>query len=80
MKESYTQALHQIPIIALHIETTLLADGTYELIQDLDRDFSEAQVNAVNITEAPNPDSEESQSTDSIDTSTGKPRCIILLF
>ena len=80
MKERYTQALHQIPIIALHIETTLLADGTYELIQDLDGDFSEAQVNAVNITEAPNPDSEEPQSTDPIDTSTGKPRCTILLF
>ena len=64
----------------MHIETTLLADGTYELIQDPDRDFSEAQVNAVNITEASNPDSEEPQSTDSIDTSTGKPQCIILLF
>ena len=52
----------------------------YELIQDPDGDFSEAQVNAVNITEAPNPNSEEPQSTDPIDTTTGKPRCIILLF
>ena len=68
------------PNIASHIETTSLADGTYELIQDPDGDFFEAQVNAVNITEAPNPDSEELQSTDPIDTSTGKPRSIILLF
>ena len=57
-----------------------LADGTYELIQNPDRNFSEAQVNAVNITEAPNLDSEEPQSTDPIDTSTGKPRSIIILF
>ena len=80
MKESYTQALHQIPIIALHIETTLLADGTYELIQDPDGDFSEAQVNTVEITEALNSNSEEPQPTDFIDIDTGKPRCIILLF
>ena len=52
----------------------------YELIQDPDGDFSEAQVNAVNITEAPNSDSEDPKSTDSIDISEGKPRCIILLF
>ena len=52
----------------------------YELIQDPDGDFSEAQVNAVNITEAPNPNSEEPQSTDPIDTTPGKPRCIIILF
>ena len=62
------------------METTSLADGTYELIQDPDGDFSEAQVNTVEITEVPNSDSEEPQHTDSIDTSSGKPRCIILLF
>ena len=64
----------------MHIETTSLADGTYELIQEPDEDFSEAQVNTVEITEVSNSDLEESQYTDSIDTSTGKPRCIILLF
>jgi len=64
----------------LHIETISLADGTYELIHELDEDFSKAQVNTVEITEAPNSDSEEPQPTDSIDTSTSKPRCIILLF
>ena len=64
----------------MHIETTSLADGTYELIQDLDRDFSETQANVVEITEVPNSDSEEPKPTDSIDTTEGKLRCIILLF
>ena len=42
VKESYTQAPHYFPIIASHIETTSLADGTYELIQEPDEDISEA--------------------------------------
>ena len=68
------------PNIAFHIEVTPLADGTYELIQEPDGDFSEAQTNIVELTEAPNSDSKEPKSTDPIDTSTGKPRCINLLF
>ena len=64
----------------MHIETTSLVDGTYEFIQELDGVFSEAQANIVNLTEAPNFDSEEPRSTNSIDTDTDKPRCIILLF
>ena len=64
----------------MHIETTSLADGTYEHIQELDGDFSDAQINAAELTEIPNLDSEEPRFTDSIDTSTGKPRSIILLF
>ena len=67
-------------IIAFHIEVTPLADGTYELIQEPDGDISEAQANVVELTEAPNSDSEEPKPTDPIDTTTGKPRCIILLF
>ena len=62
------------PTIAFHIEITPLADGTYELIQDSDGDFSEAQANSVELTEAPNSDSEDPKSTDSIDINTGKPR------
>ena len=58
---------------------TSLADGTYELIQEPDGDFSEAQANILELTEVPNSDSEE-LNTDSIDTTKGKPRCIILLF
>ena len=52
----------------------------YEFIQEPDRDISKAQANIVELTEAPNSDSEESKSTDPIDTNTGKTRCIILLF
>ena len=67
-------------MIALHIETTLLADGTYELIQESDGDFSKAQANVAELTEVPNSDSEEPKFTDFIDTTKGKPRCIIPLF
>ena len=57
----------------MHIKTTSLADGTYELIQEPDGDFSEAQANTVELTEALNSNSEEPQPTDSIDTDTSKP-------
>ena len=66
---------------AFHIEVTPLADVTYELTQEPNGDFSsEAQANVVELTEAPNFDSEELIFTDPTDTSAGKPRCIILLF
>ena len=52
----------------------------YELIQEPDRDISEAQANVVELTEVPNSDSEELKPTNSIDTIEGKPWCIILLF
>ena len=80
MKENYTQASHYFPTIAFHIEITPLADGTYELIQEPDGDTSEAKANVVELTKVPNSDSEEPESTDSKDSTTGKPRCIILLF
>ena len=64
----------------MHIEIISLVDGTYEFIQEPDGDNSEAQTNVVELTEIPNVDSEESKSTDSIDVTKGKPRCIILLF
>ena len=80
MKESYTQVPYYFSTIAFHIEITPLADGTYELIQGPNGDISEAQANVVELTEVPNSDSEEPKSIDSIDTTTGKPRCIILLF
>ena len=66
------------PTTTFHIEITPLADGTYELIQEPDEDFSEAQDNIVKLTKSPNSDSEEPKSTDSIDSTKGKP--IILLF
>ena len=65
---------------AFHIETTSLADGTYELIQEPDGDISEAQANVVELTEVPNFDSEDLKSTNFIDSTKGKPRCIIPVF
>ena len=52
----------------------------YEFIQEPDGDIFEVQANIAELTEVPNVDSEESKSTDSIDVTKGKPRCIILLF
>ena len=52
----------------------------YELIQEPDGDISEAQANVAELTEVPNPDSEEPKASDHIDATEGKPRCIILLF
>ena len=80
VKENYTQAPHYFPTIAFHIEVTPLADGTYELIQEPDGDISVAQANVVELNEVPNSDSEEPKPTDPIDTTAGKPRCIILLL
>ena len=68
------------PTIAFHIETTSLVDGTYKLIQEPDEDISEAQANVAELTEVPDPNSEETKASDPIDATEGKPRCIILLF
>ena len=81
VKESYTQAPHYIFSFSFHIEVTPLADGTYELTQEPDVDFSsEAQINSMDLIEVLNPNSEESKFTDSTNITEGKPRCIILLF
>ena len=42
-----------ISSIALHIDTTSLSDGTYELIPDSEGGDLKAQVNTVVLTEAP---------------------------
>ena len=73
----YSRTSLILPNIAFHIEVTPVADGTYKFIKEPDGNFSEAQANVVELIEAPNSDSEEPQPTDSIDTNTGKPRCII---
>ena len=52
----------------------------YELIQEPDGDFSEAQANIAELTEVPNPDSEEPKASDPIEATEGKPRFITLLF
>ena len=43
-------------------------------------ELHEVQTNVVELTEVPNFNSEELTPTDSIDTTKGKPRCIIPLF
>ena len=48
-----------IPAIALHLDTTTLSDGTYELISESDRGDLEAQVHAAVLNEASDQSSEE---------------------
>jgi hypothetical protein len=66
-----------LQIIAYHVDLTTLADGTYELILELDEGIFEAQVNITeDLSEAPNQGSEDTDITDPSLTSEGKPRCI----
>ena len=46
-------------VLALHIDTTALPDGTYELIPDSEGGDLEAQANTAVLTEAPDQSSEE---------------------
>ena len=46
-------------VLALHIDTTALSDGTYELIPDSEGGDLEAQANTAVLTEAPHQSSEE---------------------
>ena len=48
-------------VLALHIDTTVLSDGTYELIPESDGGDLEAQVNTAVLTEAPDQSSEETR-------------------
>ena len=61
-------------ILALHIDTTALSDGTYELIPESDEGDLEAQVNAAELTEAPDQSSEELRAQIVSDYQEGKPR------
>ena len=46
-------------VLALHIDTSVLSDGTYELIPDSEGGDLEAQANTTVLTEAPDQNSEE---------------------
>ena len=46
-------------VLALHIDSTALSDGTYELIPDSEGGDLEAQTNTAVLTEAPDQSSEE---------------------
>ena len=63
-----------IPFLASHVDTTVLSDGTYELIPESDGGDPEVQVNAAELTEAPNQSSEEPQAVLASDYREGKPR------
>jgi hypothetical protein len=66
-----------LQIIAYHVDLTILADGTYELISEPDEGISEAQVNiAEDLSEALNQGSKDTDITDPSLTNEGKPRCI----
>ena len=60
--------------LAFHIDTTTLTDGTYELIPESDRGDPEIQVNAAELTEAPDQSSEEPRAEIVSDYREGKPR------
>ena len=61
-------------ILASHIDTTVLADGTYELILDSEGGDLEAQVNTAVLTEASDKSSEEPRTEIVSDYRKGKPR------
>ena len=63
-----------ILFLASHIDTTILADGTYELIPESEGGDQEAQVNAVVLTEAPDQSSEEPKAEIVSDFREVKPR------
>ena len=48
-----------IPFLASHIDTTVLADGTYELIPESEGGDQEAQVNTAALTKDPDQSPEE---------------------
>ena len=61
-------------VLASHIDTTALADGTYELIPESEEGDPEAQVNTTVLTEAPNQSLEEPKANLVSDYREGKPR------
>ena len=61
-------------VLALHIDTTALSDGTYELIPDSKGVDLEAQANTAVLTEAPGQSSEGPRAEIVSDYREGKPR------
>ena len=60
--------------LASHINTTVLADGTYELIPESEGGDQDAQVNAATLTEDPDQSPEEPKADLASDYREGKPR------
>ena len=63
-----------ISSLASHIDTTVLSDGTYELIPDSEEGDQEAQLNAATLTEDPDQSPKEPKADLASDYSEGKPR------
>ena len=63
-----------ISFLASHIVTTVLADGTYELIPESEEGDQEAQLNAAILTEDPDQSLEEPKADLASDYREGKPR------
>ena len=61
-------------VLASHIDTTDLADGTYELIPESEGGDPEVQVNAAVLTEDPDQSLEEPKAYLASDYREGKPR------
>jgi hypothetical protein len=68
--------VHTLNVIALHVDTTTSANGTYKIFQESAEDISKDQVNVTKgLSEAPNQSSEDNNTNipDSSPTSKGKP-------
>ena len=63
-----------ISFLASHIDTTVLSDGTYELIPDSEEGDQEAQLNAATLAEDPDQRPEEPKAVLASDYREGKPR------
>ena len=63
-----------ISFLASHIDTTVLSDGTYELIPESEGANQEAQVNAATLTEDPGQGPKEPKADLVSDYREGKPR------
>ena len=61
-------------VLASHIDTTVLADGTYELIPESEGGDPEVQVNAAVLTEDPEQNPDEPKANLASDYQEGKPR------
>ena len=63
--------------MCIHVHSTTLTDGTYELVPESESEQREAQVNLTETVEAPNQGSEEFQANY---TPEGKPRSMTYYF
>ena len=68
---------HTTHTCAFHIDSTTLADGTYELVPESESEQREAQVNLTEAAQNPNPISEESRSSYAQE---GKPQSMSYYF